>query len=89
MTETPRHSPARPEPSYSDRSRHGPSHRRPLDRRRRVREQVLLLLVFLIALGVTVFLLANQWLLSAPTTGAIATPGSGVLPPLPTPGFTS
>jgi hypothetical protein len=47
------------------------------------------LLVFLVALGVTVFLLANQWLLSAPTAGAISTPTAGVLPPLPILSFAS
>ena len=47
---------------------------RRLSRRRRITEQVVIVLIFLVALGVTVLLLASQWLLNASVTGAIRVP---------------
>ena len=69
-TETTRPSPAPPPFATSTRLRHG----RRLSRRRRITEQVVIVLIFLVALGVTVLLLASQWLLNASVTGAIRDP---------------
>lgn len=49
----------------------GPRHRRRLSRRRRIIEEVAAVLIFLVALGVTVLLLAGQWLLNASVTGTL------------------
>ncbi|MBO0748785.1 MAG: hypothetical protein J2O47_10555, partial [Acidimicrobiaceae bacterium] len=49
----------------------GPRHRRRLSRRRRRVEQWVIALIFVAALGVTVLLLASQWLLNSSVTGAI------------------
>lgn len=69
-TESERPSPA-PRPfATATRLRHG----RRLSRRRRITEQVVIVLIFLVALGVTVLLLASQWLLNASVTGAIRVP---------------
>jgi len=49
----------------------GPLHRRRLSRRRRIIEETVVVLIFLVALGVTVLLLAGQWLLNASVTGTL------------------
>lgn len=49
----------------------GPRHRRRLSRRRRIVEQLVIVLIFAVALGVTVLFLASQWLLNASVTGTI------------------
>jgi hypothetical protein len=62
----------------------GPRHRRPLDQRQRVREELIVLLVFVIALGVTVFLLASQWLQNSTVTGTAGASVPAIEVPLPT-----
>jgi type VI protein secretion system component VasF len=62
----------------------GPRHRRRLDRSRRIREELLVLVVFLVALGVTVFLLASQWLQNSTVTGTVGAPVPAIQVPLPT-----
>jgi hypothetical protein len=46
-------------------------HERRLRRRRLVREQVAILIVLMVALAVTVALLARQWLLNPSVTGTV------------------
>jgi hypothetical protein len=46
-------------------------HERRLRRRRLVREQVAILIVLMVALAVTVALLAGQWLLNPSVTGTV------------------
>jgi hypothetical protein len=62
----------------------GPRHRRALDRRRRLREELIVLLVFVIALAVTIFLLASQWLQNSAVTGTVGASLPAIQVPLPT-----
>lgn len=59
----------------------GGRHQRRLERRRLIREQILVLVVLVGALAVTVALLTSQWLLNASVTGTfVQTPFSAYLP---------
>ncbi len=71
-----------PRPDVPDRPLAGPRHRRPLARRRRVVEELAVLLVVLVALGATVFLLASQWLQNSTMAGAIGTAAPAIEVPL-------